>query len=105
MILLTPAEIYEELIKKIDLQRKQLSYTQNQLAQKAGISSRTYQSLLEGKAISVPNLLNLMYALSMDDELAILSTPTPAKSTQELLQLRAIRLRKRIRHTTKKEPS
>lgn len=65
----TPKSIIEDLIEVIENERKFQGIQQKELALKASIPLPTYKAFVYKKKISLENLLKLLFALKMFDNM------------------------------------
>jgi len=91
----TPKSIIENLIKIVENERKFQGIQQKELALKASIPLPTYKAFVYKKIISLENLLKVLFALKMFDNINGLLTKRTFTSIAEIEN--KDRLPKRIR--------
>ena len=91
----TPKSIIENLIKIVENERKFQGIQQKELALKASIPLPTYKAFVYKKIISLENLLKVLFALKMFDNINGLLTKRTFTSITEIEN--KDRLPKRIR--------
>ncbi|MDY0121763.1 MAG: hypothetical protein RBR54_07440 [Sulfurimonas sp.] len=80
----TPLEIIETLVMRIEKERKIQKLQQKELASKADIPLPTYKQFIYQKKISLVNLIKLLMALKMFDNLAGLLKQRELKTLDEV---------------------
>lgn len=90
-------EILKDLGERLKQQRLNLNLTSKELAEKSGVSMRTINGFERGeKNISLLNLLELLRALGLVDNLKELIPKLPAISPLQMMELEK-KKRKRVR--------
>ncbi len=92
---LSPNEIIEELVTKIKEKQQLRGFTIEQISLHAGIDRKTYEHILYKKSCSVINLIKILVALELTNELNILIKPIVALNEEEHKKLNKIRERKK----------
>ena len=85
-VLNTPKEIIMQLAQYIERERKRQHLQQKELAQKAAIALPTYKAFLYRHQISLENLLKLLFALKLFDNIEGLLYQKPATTIREIKQ-------------------
>jgi len=80
----TPSEIIDSLADNIEKQRVKKKIKQSELCQRAEVPLSTYQTFLYQKKINLPNLIKVMYALQMWDNLQGLIEYQEVTSIEEM---------------------
>ncbi len=90
-------QIYSERIKNY---RIDCSLTQKDLAEKSGVSLRSIQNFEHGKDIQLTNLIKILKALDLIDNLSML---VPDISKKPSVYLETSKTRERVRKSNKPE--
>lgn len=98
---LSPNEIIEELVTKIKEKQQLRGFTIEQISLHAGIDRKTYEHILYKKSCSVVNLIKILVALELTNELNVLIKPIVAINEEEHKRLNKIRERKKKLATKK----
>jgi transcriptional regulator with XRE-family HTH domain len=77
-------EITHALATRVRQLRLERGWTQKELAERAGISSATYQLFEQTGQIALERLVNISIALSRTGEIENLFSPMPIRSVDEL---------------------
>jgi len=93
----TPNEILESFIAKIKEKQQLNNLTALSVAQKAGISKRTYDNFLYTGHITFEHLISVMKALGLIKELKILIEEIIAQDDIEYKKLKKIRAKRKTR--------
>jgi transcriptional regulator with XRE-family HTH domain len=80
----TPDEMARQLAERVRDERLRLSWKQETLARRSGVSLPTIRRYERTGRTSVENLLKLCHALGRLDEFAALLKPPPAETLAEL---------------------
>ncbi|CAA6814105.1 MAG: Unknown protein [uncultured Sulfurovum sp.] len=80
----TPKSIIEELVELIENERKFQGVQQKELALKASMPLPTYKSFIYKKMISLENLLKVLFALKMFDNISGLLKKRTFASIEEI---------------------
>ena len=81
----TPNEIAKNIVEKIKQQRKKLKISQQELAQKSGVSLGSIKRFETKYEISLISLIKIAIALDLDNELANLFTTKTYSSIDEVI--------------------
>ncbi len=84
IVLQTPKSIIEDLIKVVEDERKFQHIQQKELAKKASIPLATYKAFVYKKRISLENLLKILFALRMFNNINGLLTKRTFASIEEI---------------------
>ena len=82
----TPVEIIEKLAKRIENERKYQRLTQKDLSQKAGVSLGTYRDFIYKHKINLENLIKLLFALRMFENLNGLLKERSAETISDIIK-------------------
>ena len=80
----TPREIIGELVQIIEKERKLQRLQQKELSQKASIPLPTYREFVYNKKISLENLLKLLFALRLFQNIDGLLYKKPYESIEDI---------------------
>lgn len=86
LIMATPEEIRKTIGKNAKQKRKYLGYTQEKLAEMAGMSLASYRRFEQTGHIALASLIMVAIALDSIDELTCLFEKKPPKTMEELLK-------------------
>jgi transcriptional regulator with XRE-family HTH domain len=102
ILLDTPKELMEKIIKKIEKERLRQNITQEELAKKAGIPPATYRNFVYKKQISLINFIKILKKLRMQEALRLLvDTPIEEEITEAIEILKQKKQKKRARKSNK----
>ena len=82
--LYTPKEIITQLVELVEKERKLQKLQQKELAKKASIPLPTYREFVYNKKISLENLLKLLLALKLFQNIEGLLYKKPYESIEEI---------------------
>ena len=103
ILLYTPMELMEKIVKRIEKERLRQNITQKELCRKAGIPLPTYKNFVHKKQISLINLIKILKRLRMEDTLRLLvDTPIEEEIAEAFEALEQKRKKERKRARTPK---
>jgi transcriptional regulator with XRE-family HTH domain len=100
ILLYTPKELIEKIVKRVEKERLRQNITQEELSKKAGIPVATYRNFVYKKQISLITFIKILKKLRMEDSLRLLvDTPIEEEiaETIEILEEKRKKERKRAR--------
>ncbi len=99
------AAILEDLGRRLARERLRLNLTQEELAERAGVSRATVRRLEAGSSTQLANLVRLLRALGLVDRLRLVVDAPPVRPLVELEDERRGRERRRASGTRAAESS
>lgn len=100
ILLYTPKELIEKIVKRVEKKRLRQNITQEELSKKAGIPVATYRNFVYKKQISLITFIKILKKLRMEDSLrSLVDTPIEEEiaETLEILEEKRKKERKRAR--------
>ena len=104
ILLYTPKELIEKIVKRVEKERLRQNITQEELSKKAGISVATYRNFVYKKQTSLINFIKILRRLRMEDALKlIVDTPVEEEMAEvfEIIENKKKKMRKRARKPKK----
>jgi len=97
MLLLGPKDIAEDLARRAKQRRLQLNITQQELAERSGVSFGSVKRFEQKGEVSLKNLLHIAVVLQSVAEFAQLFPADSYRSIDELIEQRKTQKRERAR--------
>ncbi len=91
----TKAEIAREIAQRCRSLRLEQNVTQEELANRAGISPRTYRRFEQEGLISLERLIAVIHSLNRISELEMILLPSPVQDLDEIERPKPLRKRSR----------
>lgn len=86
ILLYTPKELIEKIVKRVEKERLRQNIPQKELAKIAGIPLATYRNFVYKKQISLENFIKILKRLRMEDAIKLLvDTPMDDEVAEAIL--------------------